>query len=365
MDSLRTTVAAFPTVQHGVALVDLIDIPGLPGKLRARGLSDPPAELNGLFQVIIAALLTGAAHDVMTDAIRDPSKRSDGVHVLRTLQQVYASADVSSAIGIIGQVLSLDLVPTSPGIISYCGTLHAFNERLRLVNPKFAMQEQLLYLFAMARTPENWTAFRAIMQQDTGSAERFTLERFKREALSYSVGENAQHEQLTHTAHFGAIPTRTRGQCNHCGLNNHTTAECTTGPCSICDNKTDQPPHRTKECHLLARANAFQKGKGRASTVPSDGASGSRRCAYCQLSGHGTTTCPQLLLLQKNQDKLPATNAGTKSQSLSKKPRAYAAEEAPVGLDYLRPHLGAHHDVPEFAHICCPCHAAWLRRSSR
>ena len=86
MDSLRTTVAAFPTVQHGVALVDLIDIPGLPGKLSARGLSDPPAELNGLFQVIIAALLTGAAHDVMTDAIRDPLKRSDGVHVLRTLQ---------------------------------------------------------------------------------------------------------------------------------------------------------------------------------------------------------------------------------------------------------------------------------------
>ena len=72
------------------------------------------------------------------------------------------------------------------------------------------------------------------------------------------------------------------------------------------------------------------EGLDPASTVPSDGASGSRRCAYCQLSGHGTTTCPQLLLLQKNQDKLPATNAGTKSQSLSKKPRAYAAEEAPV-----------------------------------
>lgn len=50
MDSLRTTVAAFPTVQHGVALVDLIDIPGLPAKLRARGLSDPPAELNGLLE---------------------------------------------------------------------------------------------------------------------------------------------------------------------------------------------------------------------------------------------------------------------------------------------------------------------------
>lgn len=78
---------------------------------------------------------------------------------------------------------------------------------------------------------------------------------------------------------------------------------------------------------MLAKAHAFQKGKGRASAVPSsasDGASGSRRCAYCQRSGHGTTTCPQLLLLQKNQDKLPATSAGTKSQSLSKKPRAFA-----------------------------------------